>query len=99
MISSASTISYLREHFLTRERGYLSTFIACINQPLPALRALLSTANIVVQAVIPARAILVRAQTGLMVTPSGPMMIMATGRPAAPPPPPMPPPPLLACSD
>ncbi|HLQ28700.1 MAG TPA: hypothetical protein VK140_05620 [Ktedonobacteraceae bacterium] len=85
--------------FYTWKIAYLSTAIACINQPLLALRALLSTASIVVQAVIPARAILVRSNTGLTVTPSGPMMIMATGRPADPPPPPMPLPPLLACSD
>src|SRR5260370_8453428 len=72
---------------------YLPTAIACINQPLLALRALLSTASIVVQAVIPPRAILVRSNTGLTVTPSGPMMIMPTPPPPNPPPPPPPPPP------
>ena len=40
-----------------------------------------------------ARAILVASITGFTSTPSGPMMITATGRPADPPPPPLPPPP------
>jgi hypothetical protein len=45
----------------------------------------------VAQVVSPARATLVTSTTGLTLTPSGPMAMIATGRPMDPPPPPRPP--------
>src|SRR3954469_16134088 len=60
---------------------------------LPPRRILRIATSIAPQAVMPARATLVTSTMGTTLTPSGPMTMVATGRPIEPPPPPMPPPP------